>query len=173
MNDFGPHTAAVREVIDFACSGRVLSGPFRKEEFSEFDTRAVYSLDDVFRYRDDWVPRTEPWSTSEAWWDIRQSDAKALRQAKKSQPEYGVADRKIIEASDMIQTWLCRELAGVLPEEQLVDISDDFEMVIRYRVIFGRNNFIYEKLLRVYQASGYPVGWVGEFPKGQLVVFSR
>lgn len=176
MNDFGPHTAEVREVIDFACSGGVLRGPFRPDAFRDFDTRVVHSLDDVLRYREHHEPRTEAWSTREEWWDIRQIDMVEYHAEADSVAGYwssGGIVEKIEEASDLIQQRLLELLPGVLPRDEIVQMADDFEMTMRFRAVFGQNDHIQEKFFRVYRASGYPVGWVGKFPEGQLVVFSR
>jgi hypothetical protein len=171
-NEFGPNTAEVQDVVDFVRYGGVLREPFRPKLIRDFDTRIVFSLECLQHYRGGQLP--ENWCTIEEWFDVKQIDMETYHEACRTLPgDWNTVLARIGDASYIIQEWLSEQLCNILPEEEIEQIADDFEMIMKCRAVFGHNNHFDEKLFRVYQAFGYPCGWVGEYPQGQLVVFSR
>lgn len=171
---FGPHTADVEEIIRFVESGGVLGKPFDREMAAEagFETHLVRSLGNMNRYRKPWVDdaliKRRPWETlkrldNEEWY---YQGMFADREFKNRVRPIFVKER--IRFRDL----LLRQLATLLPEDEIEIIVDDMEVLMRARTAIGKSDIIHERFFHIYRAGGYPCGWEGAYPRGRLVVFS-
>ena len=66
---------------------------------------------------------------------------------------------------------MTQQLLGIVSNHHAEDIANDFEMMIDFRAAFGRNVPFIERLLKLYKAGGYPCGWDGIYPGGQIAVY--
>lgn len=48
----------------------------------------------------------------------------------------------------------------------------DFLNIIAYKASNGSQNIFLEKQIEAYQNGGFPCGWKGEYPEGEMVVYS-
>lgn len=172
---FGPNTPAVLEVIEFASARRILSKPFQAHVINDFETEVVYSLDTVYRFRyGQHLPNPDRWSTVERWFDIKGADMQVFDVASEEVSGYWSTIRPlIVSKADEVLDWLTEQLSSLLPRREIEHIADDLEMIMAFRAVFGHNSLLYERLFRVYCAYGHPCGWIGSYPDGRLIVYSR
>lgn len=59
--------------------------------------------------------------------------------------------------------------------EQLDNVSNEIEADLYYclmsRLIMGKNNYFFEEMLKAYVSGGWPCGWKGNYPNGNLIVY--
>jgi hypothetical protein len=72
-----------------------------------------------------------------------------------------------------IQSLVSKSTHSLLDELQQREVKVQFYFVVSSRAKFGIvPQLIEEQFYRYHQAYGFPCGWLGEFPEGELVVFS-
>jgi hypothetical protein len=175
--NFGEHTVEVQEVIDFVLGGNVLREPFRPEQFTDFPTKVITSLEGVERFRSAYDHTHAEIRTKLTWFEMRNTDILHiiwsrsdwfLQAMGKGIPEL----REIPTAGDIIREQLARQLGSVIPARELEEIAANLDAVMIARALLGYNDSFAEKLFRAYKAFGHPCGWSGNEETGALVVFS-
>jgi len=170
LNEYGKHSELVKEVLRFVKDGQVLSKPFDVKLTNAFDVRMITSMDGIDRFRDpDW-PDSE--ICDSVWFDIKRIDEGLLHNAASN--EFTETIWPIVEANRR-NTWneLESHLKNVLPTYEIEEILGDFDYLMLLRAAAGKTKSFSEQLYCIYQAGGYPCGWSGSYPEGELVVFSR
>ncbi|MCA9014925.1 MAG: hypothetical protein KDA77_06285, partial [Planctomycetaceae bacterium] len=182
--NFGPHNEDVQEVIAFVQSGKLLSIPFDQQlaETSGYKIKQIHTFEEIDLYRkslNDCMDDYEPYIKRADWNDLLRDDIGKMM-------NYGdtTENFKVIEklddslTSQFDQLWkqffilVNDQLKGILTKDEADIIADNLYMVCNCRALFGKDkSFRHETLFPIYQAGGYPCGWDGAFPRGQIAVF--
>jgi len=182
--DFGPYNDEVHEVIDFAQSGKLLSVPFDQQlaETSGYRIKQIHTFEDIGVYRksmNDDLDNYQPSIRGVDWFEILHEDTNKLS-------EYGdwpgiyrtikkleIALTSVFERlREQLFVLVNDQLEGILIQEEADLIADGLYMVCKIRALFNKfSGLTHESLFPIYQAGGYPCGWSGAFPMGQVVVF--
>lgn len=172
MTTFGNYSSAVEEVIAFVENHNVLAKPYEPiDEQIGMATRKIFNLDDVDRYRDpDWPNAAI--ASDMAWIDIQRTD-QHLFSSKWSEEFTNVTQPALEPVQRQMWQILEDQFSGVLPEIEIGEIDGFFRHLQYLRGASGQTDSFDERLYKVYQAGGYPCGWAGSFPEGELIVFSR
>lgn len=171
-NRFGPGTALVVQVIQFVDSGGVLRGKFRPSPDLPYPVHVIHSLNDVERFRSFEHPRSEIDSSWE-WQDIRSSSECAFSAASNRVADWWNGPGALLQKEGLRFGHILRaQLGELVPEDECLEIADQLWSLMMNRSVLGPNDLIYERLWQYYLASGYPCGWRGTYPDGELVVFS-
>ncbi|WP_339732756.1 hypothetical protein [uncultured Gimesia sp.] len=191
--NFGPHNDAVQEVITFVQSGKLLSTPFDQQlaETSGYKIKLIHTFEEIDLYRksmNDCMDDYEPYIKRIDWDDLLRRDVGILVNWGNTTEEF----KEIHKLSDFLapqfeQLWdqfiiLMNDLLNqILVNDQLNQIRIKYEaacvaeglyMICKCLALFGRDNpCMHETLFPIYQAGGYPCGWSGAFPRGQVAVF--
>lgn len=173
---------AVDEVVRFIVEDRLLSRPFQPDQFHDFPCEVVYDLADWTPYRVTGLPNSR---CEVEWQDVRlNTESEGMRLCYLSEEKYPVIwsaehTEKLNELyfflRPIIETQLRNMLPNCDPSDDIMEIDLHIDLVIGSRSMIGagHNHLMEEKLFNVYKAYGYPCGWIGPFPEGRLVVFSR
>ncbi|WP_339732757.1 hypothetical protein [uncultured Gimesia sp.] len=182
--DFGPLNDAVQEVIAFVQSGKLLSVPFDQQfaETSGYKIKLIHTFDEINLYRksmNDCGVDYKPYIRCVDWDDLLRDDVNKLM-------EYGdwpgiyIKIKELELALNTVFEQLRKQLfilvndqlKGILSKEEADLIVDGMYMVCKSRTLFNKESgFFHESIFPIYQAGGYPCGWSGAFPRGQMVVF--
>ncbi|WP_417375728.1 hypothetical protein [Gimesia maris] len=182
--DFGPHNDAVQEVITFAQSGKLLSIPFDQQlaESSGYQIKQIHTFEEIDLYRkslNDCMDGYEPYIKRADWNELLRDDI-----GKKMNYGDTTGEFKAIEklgrslTSQFDQLWdqffilVNDQLKEILIKDEADIIADNLYMICKLRALFGKDkSFRHETLFPIFQAGGYPCGWSGAFPRGQVAVF--
>lgn len=173
MSDFGLHSALVEEVLTFVENKGVLREPYRVvDDQTVISTRTVNSLEDIDRFRDpDW-PNSEVIGDM-AWLDIQRVDEHTYCSQEKTLRITEQIKHSLSLYATTIYCCLSKQFGGLLPENEINRMGGTFDAILYTRALFGADlERWHEKLFRVYQAGGYPCGWAGAYPDGELIVYS-
>ncbi|QDV53340.1 hypothetical protein [Gimesia fumaroli] len=182
--DFGPNNDAVHEVIDLVQSGNILKIPFDQQlaETSGYKIRQIHTFEKIDLYRrsiTDDLGNDKPYIRCVDWNEILHEDDNTLM-------EYGdwpgiysmikeleIALTSVFEQlREQIFILVNDQLKGFLIQEEADLIAEGLYMVCKSRALFSKDSgFVHESWFPIFQAGGYPCGWSGAFPRGQLVVF--
>ncbi|WP_278466010.1 hypothetical protein [Gimesia maris] len=182
--DFGPHNDAVREVITFAQSGKLLSIPFDQQlaETSGYQIKQILTFEEIDLYRksmNDCVDDYEPYIKRVDWDELLREDIGKLMNYGDATGEFKAIEKlERSLTSQFDQLWkqffilVYDQLKDVLIKDETDCIADALYMICKCRALLGReNSSMHETLFPIFQAGGYPCGWSGAFPRGQVVVF--
>lgn len=171
---------AVDEVIRFVTDRRLLAEPFRRDQFHDFPCEVVHDVVDWTPYRVADLPNSK---CEEEWQDVRIStgrDHMRLRElSAQKYPEIRSREFDLNEIYFRLRPIIEDQLRNVRPDFDPVDdikeIILHIDLIIQSRAKVGakHKHLSQEILFNVYKAFGYPCGWIGPFPDGKLVVFSR
>jgi len=177
---------AVDEVVRFVTEGQLLAKPFEPARFNDYPVEIVYDVLDWTPYRNALSPDAK---CEEAWQDIRISferehirlSASTHEESERKYPEIWSA--KATEKRNeiyfflrpIIENQLRKEFPKFDPDDDIAEIDLHIDLIVgsRSRVGSAQKKLSEEILFNVYKAYGYPCGWIGPFPGGRLLVFSR
>lgn len=161
--DVGVNTELVQEVLNFINSKSLL---IVKEELflkqgliesfelaAQFAGKEVYGKDEL------------------TWNDIRSEKMSELWEVIYSNELYDIVDKQILSLLNDINTVVHQSLSRKY-EELLDDIVSDLNMCLYSRAIQGKDNVFFEKIYEAYQLGGWPCGWAGGWPDGEIVIYS-
>lgn len=173
--DLGPHTLAADEVISFVLEGGVLATEFHPED--DETNVIIKTFDAIDRFRDPWVDDAE--ISGASWFDeIRLTDEGTYMFGGYLGDHVDRGNYRRLESSfEEVEEWFAsqleKQLHGLIPSEEIDLVIDDLSTIVCARASLGRSEIFHERLYRAYRAGGYPCGWSGAFPAGNIVVFSR
>ncbi|QDU08363.1 hypothetical protein [Gimesia aquarii] len=184
--NFGPHNEEVQDVIAFVQSGKLLSIPFDQQlaEHSGYKIKQIHTFEEIDLYRksiNDCNDNYKPYIKRTDWDDILRDDvAKMMNYGDMFNNHLFQQTKKLEDSlsSQFGQLWkqffslLNDQLNGILIKEESEIIADELFMICKSRAIFCKDSgLMHESLFPIYQAGGYPCGWEGAFPRGQIAVF--
>lgn len=182
--NFGPHNKEVQEVIAFLQSGKLLSIPFDQQlaEQSGYKIQQIHTFEEIDLYRkslNDCMDDYEPYIKRADWDDLLQDDIGKMMNYGDTTDKFKKIDELDTSlTSQFDQLWkqffilVNDQLKGILIKDESDIIADNLYMVCKCRALFGKDkSFRHETLFPIYQAGGYPCGWDGAFPHGQVAVF--
>ncbi|KPN72865.1 hypothetical protein [Neisseria sp. 74A18] len=65
-----------------------------------------------------------------------------------------------------------KEKKDLFPDEFTDFVYNDFLTFAAYRIFSQQKDEFIEQQIEVYQNGGFPCGWKGEYPNGEMVVYS-
>lgn len=177
--NYGPFDSDVKEVIRYVLSGHILAKPFSQTiaDSSGLGIKLIHSFDEIKRYRystDDSVREYEPYIKRADWEGILRKDTeKMMFDGYLSEGENSLKfGAKFNQLHTDISRSLKNHLSEILPAAEIENLVDYFEMLCECRVSFGRkSSLVHETLFPIFLAGGYPCGWQGAYPRGQVVVY--
>jgi len=174
MNSYGPHSDMVQEIIDFACSGRILR---RTDAINDGSVIVENNFANALeRARDQGQNEDEDDEDEEkdddwlSWGGIREHE---LSEFYLTAPELS-CNKEINAALRQAGEAIRQCIKDHLPEEYmqaLNDIDGDMSCCARSRAMVGKQNHFFEKIFQIYQNGAWPCGWEGNYPEGKLIVF--
>jgi hypothetical protein len=176
---YGPYSEAVMRIIAFLESGRLLRGCTKT--LLSANVYVIPSLAGVKQYRepsrpeaDDEDPLRNLPPAPPSWSDILVTDTADFyaHYAEIIGDGFGL----YLEQMDLLR----RRVYGIiepqlvvrLPVYEIEEIAGHFGLIMDFVSVYGeaRDDFPH-RLYEVYLNGGYPCGWRGWFPNGQLVVY--
>lgn len=159
---YGINTLLVEEVIDFAKGNNLL-----QNQNTNADWHVVHDLNEAKRFA--WEAMVGP--DEYLWTDLRERRMADVRG--RSYELEGFTETKETLMGTLKQfTMLVRRKLDDEHSELLDDIVGDLHSCAFTRAVDGASGF-FEKLFTAYRAGGWPCGWLGDYPSGQLVVYIR
>ena len=182
--DFGLHNDAVQEAITLVQSGKLLATPFDQQlaEKSGYKIKQIHTFAEIDRYRksmNDRVDDYEPFIKRVDWDDLLRDDIGKLMNYGDTTGEFKAIEKlERSLTSQLDQLWnqlfilVNEQLKGILIKAEADSIADALYLICKCRALLGRDNScLHETLFPIYQAGGYPCGWSGAFPRGEIAVF--
>lgn len=161
--EIGENTDLVTEVLDFVDSGMLLkpSGQFASESevITDLEVAKKYAWDEVYGEEEfTWADlRSE--KMSEVWEVIYSDDEK-----------YSKVDSKLSGILDEI-SYVIRSRLDQSHKELLDDIVSDIKGCLFSRAVQGKDNEFFENILSIYLKGGWPCGWKGKWPIGDVLIY--
>jgi hypothetical protein len=162
---FGEHTKAVEVVLDFVRTGQIC-------HCRDAKNLPMHS----------WVRDLEkamacawetPYGSGESgylWTDIRENEVGRIKGIARSMGNLPAIRASLSEVSN--------ELFGIigkgLPERLHPlrdDIFADLSHILLSRAVQGATDVFFEEMFSIYQAGGWPCGWVGDYPMGSVLAY--
>ena len=149
------------ELVRFVLEGHVLRD---RQEERPADIRVEGNLE---------IAKDLAWRQSEAdflpWADLKQQQMSVVRGVS-YRPEFAGVRTAMDERFEQFLDTLSETLPR--PYENLVDdAAGDLFACCLSRAVMGTQNTFFEKLAAAYLSGGWPCGWSGSYPQGNLVVF--
>jgi hypothetical protein len=171
--DFDKHSVAVNEVLEWLRRDGVLAHEFDTQALLVVRCHVIDDLQNIERFRD------PEWDDAQIqgdvmWSDVKRTDDEYFQSQFSHAAEFKDAGLPRFEVEvrntyDQIQSGL----SSFLPEVEVNTVYDDLEYIMLARAVMDVTDLFWEKMFQVYRAGGYPCGWKGAYPEGQLVVLSR
>jgi hypothetical protein len=157
---YGPNTALVLEVLDFAERGPLLrpSKPIDGERFfvvDDFEEACAYAYERPISDAED----------APDWTTLREQAASAI---------LGASDALMRDALDGLLNQFHPAVSQRVPRqyaETVDDVLGDLINVASSRAVFSAGDRLFDKVWEAYRAGGWPCGWIGDYPEGRLVVY--
>jgi hypothetical protein len=159
---YGENTALVEEVIDFARG----SGLFQNSDAdADANWHVIHDLDDAMRFAREAVIGPDEY----LWTDLRELEMADVWGRSYELEGFAEAEDALTETLELL-TMAVRRRLDAEHGELLDDIVGDLYCCAFNRAVIGASGF-FERLFKAYRAGGWPCGWLGEYPAGQLVVY--
>ena len=160
--NYGVHSEAVQEVLDFAKAGPILQ-PLGKPPAGiplvrDFGLAQRMAWED--HYGEDEL----------LWTDIREREMSVVKGKAYTIPGFTEVKENLTSSLKLLTAWLKRKL-----DESYVVILDDiiadlFNCACA-RAVDGTSNPFFERLFTIYKAGAWPCGWSGQYPQGHIVAY--
>lgn len=164
MNDLNLYSPLVREVKDFVCEGRFFEGfsAHGKNNFiieRDFEKAKEYAFEQIIS------------DANLCWGDIKELEMSKINSKKYSFLNYKELSDQLRNLTDPFFKILKRKLPFTY-QAIVEEVATDLSCILKSRAINGLTNNLFEKMFQVYKDGGWPCGWKGDYPKGQMIVFS-
>lgn len=178
---YGPHTDTVLSVMAFLRSEKLLKPRLGATTLEDPGIFVIRTLDGIKQYREppsidpnDEDAMLDPPPSPPLWVDILGMDSPQFYSDRKELIGDGLTvyidnlDRLRAEVYPTIQP----QLLGRIPRYEIEEIVGHFWLILDFVSVYGEHrDDLPHRLYRVYLSGGYPCGWRGWFPQGQLVVY--
>jgi hypothetical protein len=159
---YGKNTKSVDEVIDF----------IRKEKLFE---NGICQINDITIIRDYEKAKILAWSQNSdevqsVWEGIKSSESAIIMGKLYDERHLNNFEDEIYEIFNSSENYI----DGFIPLEYwdiFEEIQGDIYMCALNRLVNGKIENFYEKLLKIYKKGGWPCGWDGKYPLGKVFVF--
>lgn len=165
---FGRHTDAVQEVVQFVRARCLLRRTPNDPIPSGIEMRFKPQEPIDLMYKPPDHPNIPAGYLM--WFDIRQNESAEFF----CHPSTEKFRRELFDVIDRFGPAIERDL----PSDFLTDrdviagwIAEDLKYIAQGRAVFGRKESLFERMFQCYQCGGYPCGWRGNFPEGQMLVY--
>jgi len=159
---YGKHTNLVQEVIDFI-------------QHHELFESSVPFVDDITVINDYELAKQLAFSQDSRvvdviWQDVKSNESASLFSFIDEEANLHEIDNELSEIFESADNYK----EDFIPFDYL-DISEEVESDLYKgalnRFIHGDKMNFYEKIFRCYQSGGWPCGWEGNYPQGEIVVY--
>jgi hypothetical protein len=106
------------------------------------------------------------------WSDIRSEKMSEVWEIVYEDENHIHIDRKLSAVLEEVTSSLERQL-DTYHKELLDDIASDMKGCIYSRAFQGVNSTFFEKILTIYQDGGWPCGWHGDWPEGEISIYKQ
>ena len=162
MYGFGKNTHLVIAVLDFITSREFFRGVKKSNGYvnvlTDFKIAAEYAYYKVYG------------SIEYTWTDIRSYESSKIWSKIYDHQDSIDVQNKLSSLLGEISEKVQKKLTPPY-NELLDDVTDDLSMCIKSRAIQGISNKFYENIFKAYKSGGWPCGWKGDWPDGELVIF--
>jgi hypothetical protein len=158
---YGPHSSEVEEILRFVDAG----GALRPITHLQVEgARVVLNLDEAqgaaySQHFDD---------EGMTWTDIRENEMAEVLSPTYSMPEWPAIEEALRQATASFFRTLQRQHGR---QRWLNEVAADLRSIITNHAVFGASDSFFERLWRIYRQGGWPCGWDGSYPGGNLVVW--
>lgn len=160
---FGKNTYLVEEVIDFARNGAILVGPYR--------SRGVL-IEADFSIALERARTQNPEDGYAIWTDLIGLTVSKVRPQLRKLADFDVLSKELPKLGDEFGVILKKRLGRSSYDEIIDEVASDLYHCAYKRAVLGDEPHFFDKLLECYRAGGWPCGWKGDYPSGQLIVYS-
>ncbi|MGR5116575.1 hypothetical protein [Photobacterium damselae] len=162
--EIGKNTYLITEVLDFLSSGKLL----KPSDYTEKQDSIIYDLEIAKKFA--WE---EFYGEDELTWaDLRAEKMSEIWDIIYENDEYSEIERKLTaclnDISDIIQHQLEQQYL-----ELLDDIVSDMQACLLSRAVQGQGNKFFENIFLIYLNGGWPCGWKGSWPKGDILIYNH
>ncbi len=154
--NYGPHDNLVQEVLEYLDSNDLLAA-------ADNVPPTIVAIDD-YEAAKEMAFRQFFGASKLSWSDIREAEMAEAMNA----PDEGENYRLFDEFFDVVAS---KARFDSDYDEIANEIVSDILNVCYWRAVYGSTNGLFEQMLEVYRNGGWPCGWQGDWPGGQLVAF--
>jgi hypothetical protein len=158
---YGPFDTAVDEVIELVERGPMLTGVTGTVD------RAMVLIED-FEEATSIAWREDPAPT---WNELRESEKSRVLEIRYRDPNLRQRDAELARLLERFGDVLTRRVPRPY-RTVLDDVQADLFNCAFSRGFLGKQGRLFEFILTAYQLGGWPCGWQGRFPDGELLVFT-
>lgn len=155
---------------------------------SGYKIKQIHTFEEIDLYRqsmNDCVDDYEPYIKRVDWDDLLRRDVGILVNWRNTREEF----KDLSNSLDPQFGWLWKQFIILMNElldqimlndqsnqirikHEAACVAEELYMICKCRALFGRDSScMHERLFPIFQAGGYPCGWSGAFPRGQVAVF--
>jgi hypothetical protein len=165
---YGKNSDKVQEVIDLACSGRILN-------ITPAVTDTSVIIENDFN-RAKYKARTQDIEEGEdedklTWEDIRSKEMSLVYGKMYKLSDFSAVKKELAELPTAFFKCLCRTLPEQYDEIEN-EIIGDLCACAKARAVDEAGSPFFERLLNIYQSGAWPCGWEGRYPEGKLIVYT-
>ncbi|MFE4524587.1 cytoplasmic protein [Cytobacillus firmus] len=157
---FGENTQLVEEIMDFIRNNKMFNNNFQGNNLEVINDFA---------------------KAQNCAWSQDSSEVETVWEYVKSQEAEGIVEKiynlDLVSQQDELYDFFCDNgnySNDFLPFEY-IDINEEVEgdltMCALNRLVNGKTNNFYEKIFEIYKQGGWPCGWKGTYPIGEIIVY--
>lgn len=161
--EIGENTGLVAEVLDFVNSGTLLKVPGRAcpsdEVINNLEVAKKFAWDEFYGSDEFTWADLRSDKMSEIWSVIYDDESKYASVDSKLSGVLSEMDQEILSQLDQQH------------KELLDDIVSDLKGCLYSRAVLGVSNKFFEDVFKIYKSGGWPCGWKGDWPNGQVISY--
>jgi|SRR3569833_226730 len=159
---YGKNTTLVNEIIDFVKAGRLLK-PVK------YLLTHIVAIRDLEKARD--MAMKQTYGVDEyLWTDIREIEMSRVKGVGYALEDFSDPRKELSENIKFFTSCLRHSLDESY-RDLLDDIVSDLYSCAFARAVQGETPGFFEILFEIYKAGGWPCGWRGNYPQGNVVGF--
>ncbi|QQE13387.1 hypothetical protein JD969_08000 [Planctomycetota bacterium] len=166
--DLGPNTKHVQQVIDFVQN----HGIFNRNKLIPSHLQNAL-ITDIQQACD--LATSQPFESDEVdWTDLRSSQISKIRGIANKSESLNQYRRNLKPLThDFLESIASRVSLRVCSNFELIsnEIHADLLLCAESRCIMGLDNPFFEALFECYQCGGWPCGWSGNYPNGNMLIY--
>jgi len=159
----GENSDLVIEILDFIANEQLLKPSGRVT----LNNIAIMDLDVAKKFAWDETYGEEEFT----WADLRSEKMSEVWSViYNNYDKYSEIDNKLSSLLDQINSLVSNQLEQQ-SKELLDDIVSDMHGCLLSRAVQGRNNNFFENIFSAYLKGGWPCGWKGDWPSGEVITY--
>lgn len=161
---YGPNTKLVEEVLELVKSGDLFVPTDNQLEnvhyIDNFDEAKLLAWEKTFG------------EGGLLWTDVREEEMSLVKEKMYTLKDYAEIRESLLTNLKKFTMYLRRQLKRSPYEELLDDVIADFYNCTVNRAVYGMQDNFYNQIFQIYKNGGWPCGWNGNYPNGQLIAYS-